>query len=219
MSDHEQQKHEHKNLPIAPGGDGYDIDDAGQHSVATFIKWSAESSWTKDGEPIDPGTTFAAVAVGHSLTHWENERVVEEIDTHPLPDIDALNSAVPEDKWEEGFNGEPREPWSHTYKVYLLNTTTGERSVYATSTIGGRITWERTVDKVRWIRRTRHQNVVPRVVLDAAKMRTRFGVKLRPDIRIVDWLDLSGAPVAEAPQLPKVEEPSIREDLNDEIPH
>jgi hypothetical protein len=63
---------------------------------------------------------------------------------------------------------------------------------------------------------------VPRVELGVAPMKTRFGMKKRPDFSIVEWVDIGGgAPppaVSDTPQLGKaVSESSLAEEINDKI--
>jgi hypothetical protein len=174
-----------------------------------FVKF-LDSVWLKSDLPIEASYRPIAIAVGHALTHWKDGRVVEEIDTKPLPDLDELNSTIPEDEKELGLDGGIRQPWSHTYKVFLLDTTTGERAIFATSSTGGKIAWDRLTDAVRWMRRFhRKSSVVPRVELATAPMKTRYSPmpRKRPDFRIVEWLDIgSGAPLpltSDTPQLAK----------------
>jgi len=166
-----------------------------------------------------------------------------------LTNVDELNSVIPKSEWGLGLDGQPRPPWSHTYKVCLLNSDTGEQIFFTNNTWGAKIAFSRLKDQVQWMWRMRGRNVLPRVKLTWAPMPTRFGMKKRPHFEVVEWVSTgepTPTPVAAAPQpqlssgnaqqpepppqkieptpqkvepkLQKVEEPSVAEDLNDEIP-
>ena len=200
--------------------DGYDDDSETERINGPFVKF-LDGEWTIGGMPIDDPYRPIALAVAHTYTRWRDQSVIDEIADKPLPDLEELNAAIPKEEWELDMDGKPRPPWSNTFKIFFLDTATGERSIYATNTIGGKIAWGRLLDKVKWIRRLRGENVFPRVELDVAPMKTRFGMKKRPDFKILEWVDLNSGtplPAADAPQLQKVEEPTVAEDLNDEIP-
>ncbi len=201
-------------------GDGYDDTNQDERITGPFLKY-VEGEWTVGGLPANSACQLVAIAVAHTLQRWRDQSVVDEIADKPLPDLDELNAAIPKSEWELGLDGQPRPPWSDTYKIFFLDLSTGERSIYAASSIGARIAWGRLVDKVKWIRRIRTCNVVPRVELGSTPMKTRYGVKKRPDFRVIEWLDLSSGtplPASDTPQLRKVEEPTVAEDINDEIP-
>jgi hypothetical protein len=74
------------------------------------------------------------------------------------------------------------------------------------------------------MRALRGANVAPIVKLDSRPMKTAFGMKLRPEFTIVNWVGFGddSAPalehkVANAPALKDVPEPSMSEIMNDEI--
>ncbi len=64
--------------------------------------------------------------------------------------------------------------------------------------------------------------VFPLVELTDAQMRTRFGLKRRPSFRIVEWRGQGGPTIGgpePAPQIGhKVEEPTTKEAIADELP-
>jgi len=76
------------------------------------------------------------------------------------------------------------------------------------------------------MRKLRNANVVPLVELSAKSMPTKFGTKLRPFFKIIDWRDLSGesqpAIAALAPPVvdigAAVKPVTVAEEINDEIP-
>jgi hypothetical protein len=72
------------------------------------------------------------------------------------------------------------------------------------------------------MRMLRGSRVVPLVTLGAAQMKTKFGVKQRPDFVIVDWRDFGvTAQALPAPEQKALGKPvsavSVAEELNDSI--
>ena len=53
--------------------------------------------------PVEPSFRPVAYAVDHAVTHWCDQKVVEEITAKPLPDLDELNSVIPKEQWELGL--------------------------------------------------------------------------------------------------------------------
>jgi hypothetical protein len=208
--------------------DGYDDEivwsnDRG--TIGAFAKY-VDGEWTIAGVPADPAYRPVAVGIAHTLQCWRDQSKIDEIFEPPLPNVDDLNAVIPREEWEIGLNGEPRPPWSHTFKVFLVNTETGERVTYANNTFGAKIAYGQLKDQTQWMRRVRGDNVVPRVKLAQAPMQTRFGMKKRPHFEVVEWLSFGGGTPAllasTSPQLTSgmqtVPEPTVAEDLNDKVP-
>jgi hypothetical protein len=65
--------------------------------------------------------------------------------------------------------------------------------------------------------RGKYPNAVPLVELGAAPMKTKFGRKSKPVLKVVDWLNTAPTVVIEPPerQLPP---PAASQNLNDDIP-
>jgi hypothetical protein len=208
------------------GYDEFDQQDDGRVIVGLIEKF-VDGEWSTGGVPSDPKRRLAAVAINHILQRWQDKRVIDTKTEKPLPDLDLLNGVVPKTEWELDKNGNPRPPWKHTHVAYLLDVDTAERTTFASDTIGAAIAVSRLQDKTVWMRRMRNQNVVPQIELTWASMPTRFGLRKRPEFKVVAWLDLSGGgtlpPAPEIKQLPpvapkQVTEPSTAEDFNDTIP-
>jgi hypothetical protein len=66
------------------------------------------------------------------------------------------------------------------------------------------------------MRKLRGERVIPVVELSSKSMKTKWGMKLRPDFRIIDWVNFSG-PATPAISGP-VAKPTSAEIINDEIP-
>jgi hypothetical protein len=183
--------------------------------------------WTfaKDGTVIPKDKRFLVL---EAQQHWENGQLVEERIRKPnaafLETIDELNAQIPQDRWEEGLNG-PRPPWSLVFAVYLLDLTDGAIYTAMNSTTGMAAATRELKEKVKWIRALRGQTVNPIVTL-GSQLHSKKWKKLRPSFDPVEWRNLgttSQSPALPAPHanaLPgvKVEEPSLSEEMNDELP-
>jgi hypothetical protein len=199
-----------------------------------LVKFSNEATWvTRDGEELPAGLELIAVDVSRVVQRWQDQQPVETIVLAPgqkFPDIKRLNDEVPRSEWREGPSGDLVGPWQAQYIVYLLNPATMERFTYPTGTIGGGICVRDLADKVQWMRRFRSAHVYPVVTLADVPMRTRFGGRQRPCLKIARWVLLGGegkvlpAPAAEKPstqaELPTVESPSLAEEMGgDKVPY
>jgi hypothetical protein len=213
--------------------DGYDDDSETERINGPFVKF-LDGEWTIGGMPLEDPYQPIALAVAHTLTRWRDQSVIDEIADKPLPDLDALNAAIPKGEWELDMDGKPRPPWSSTLKIFFFDTATGERAIYATATIGGNIAVSEIADKVRMMRRLRGSSVYPVVKLKSKPMKTKFRQRPRPFFEVQRWITLGGGeqtlPAPPTPRLPPahdettsglggiVEEPSTREEINDDIP-
>jgi hypothetical protein len=208
--------------------------DSADHNDGQVIRGAiikcVEGSWTDaDGARISPGTKLLAWATAQALQRWQNKLPVQTIikkSGTPLPDVDELNSSIPQAQWEAGLNG-PRPPWVKQNIVYLLNAKDGSEFTFISGTTGAAIAVERLRDKVKNMRLLRGEQVVPVVELGNKPMATKFGTKLRPDFTIVEWRNLGRAAAVSAPAVStalsheigtKVEAPTLAEELNDAIP-
>jgi hypothetical protein len=162
-------------------------------------------------------------------------------------DIEALNEECPRSEWSEDLNGKPRGPWQLQQIVYMVDMETMSKFTYATSTVGGNIAIGELKDAVKLMRKFRGPGVFPVVTIATKPMKTRFSPRPRPrpHLEIKRWIsfgpDGTALPAASpallhpsasplAPQqdpdhLDKalqgahlVEEPTPREQMNDDIP-
>jgi hypothetical protein len=222
MSDDQRE-----DLPTPVANDGFYpvAPSEGQVIVGTLLRF-VDGSWTEMGLAVPSGLKLLALAVDTVLQCWKDQRVIETITEKPFPDLADLNSKIPEGEWETDLNGNPRPPWVRTYLAYLLNEQTCEKYTYANSTIGARIAVETLQDRVAWMRKLRSANAVPEVELSSKPMKTRFGVKRRPEFKIIGWKQLGGDGIPATPQIPGPAAPgitdakpvSLKEELNDDLP-
>jgi hypothetical protein len=163
-----------------------------------------------------------------------------------FPDVEQMNSEVPRSKWVEGPDGKMRGPYQASHVLYLLDPQSMDKYTYPTSTVGGRIAIRELRDKIQWLRRMRGPDVYPVILLSDTFMKTRFGGRQRPHFKIVRWVRFGGddsrlveavpgpaplSPAATAANKPTeqttarselplktVTEPSLKEEMGDEIP-
>lgn len=147
--------------------------------------------------------------------HWKNGVPVETIvysDDREIPYIDDLNEPFPRDTWEEGPYG-PKPPWQRNYVIYLLDPLSGATYTAINSTIGQLRAFEALRDRISLTRRL-VANMSRRVVkLSSAMMKTRYGLKERPEFQVLRWHNLS--PCAEPTMIAP---PTSAEVIDDDIP-
>lgn len=221
---------EERNLPVdyeENTDDGYTpVETSDRTVVGNLIKYTSDNGWTESGLPVESNKKLAAVAVNKVLQRWQEERVIETIAQKPLPDTDEMNAAIPHSEWEEGPDGKPRPPWQLAHVVYLLDIETCEKITFVSASIGAKIAVRALQDRVAWMRKLRGADVVPQVELSFKPMSTRFGMRKRPDFKIVRWLNLKAGAGASPPslrQLPPTElnevtPPTTAEEMNDALP-
>src|SRR5262245_37440772 len=168
-------------------------------------RWSVHD--TKAEMPT--GTRMLALHTTRALQRWENQEPVETIVERPdeaLPDVEELNAAIPQSQWEMDLNGQPRPPWQKQYVIYLLDPSTASLYTFLNSTVGARIAWEKLRERVTWMRALRGADVFPLVALDSLPMKTKMGVKQRPDFTVIDWREFGGSapPAIAAPTQQRV---------------
>jgi hypothetical protein len=162
------------------------------------------------------------------------------------PDIAALNERCPRSEWGLDFNKNPKGPFELSTVLYLFDPETMQKYTFPTRTVGGNIAIGELKDATAMMRKFRGPSVLPIVALASKHMNTRFGGRMRPHLEIMKWISLdqgggpalppgaaasalpSPEPASQAPLERKaeakntlgartVEEPTLREELNDSI--
>ena len=226
---------------FAGSEDGVEGNDQPQNAgiiQGSLVKFSNEAMWvTRDGDELSADLELVAVDVGRVVQKWQDDRPVETIVLPPhqkFPDVEEMNEKVPKDEWVEGPDGKLRGPWQAQHILYLLDLKTMDKYTFPTGTTGGRIAVRDLRDKTMWMRRLRGPNVHAVVLLSDTFMNTKWGGRQRPHFKIVRWISLGSEsgqvealpPPPPAPQttsqpdlpLNEVQEPSLAEEMNDEIP-
>jgi hypothetical protein len=192
-----------ENLP-AVSDDGFDDGAEDTRIIKGELDRCVDGNWSeKDGTPIPPGTRRIVLGVSECVQRWQDQRPIETITDKPLPNVDELNDSVPKDEWEAGLDGEPRKPYVHQYIVYSLDPATAGLHTYINSTYGARLAVQALKDKVKLYRMIRGSRVYPIVELSKKQMKTKFGVKQRPEFIVHDWRYLG------APEVPNAEVKAI----------
>jgi hypothetical protein len=219
--------------------EGYDQPQNAGIIQGNLIKFTNEATWVlRDGNELPANLEFIAVDVNRIVQKWRDQQPVETIILEPhqkFPDIEEMNAKVPRKEWIEGPDGKPRGPYQAQHVVYLLDPTTMDKYTFPTGTTGGRIAVRDLRDKIVWRRRLQGPTVYPVIMLSDTFFPTRFGGRQRPHFVIKRFVRLGGeggevqalTPPAQAPvdqpvqaELPlqEVKEPSLKEEMNDEIP-
>jgi hypothetical protein len=205
--------------------EGFDTDSTERLIQGEIIRFTDGKWSTKEGVALASDLTLLAVGTTRALQRWSARMPVETIlerRGERLPDLEELNAAIPEEQWETGLDGKPRPPWVLQSVVYLINPIDAATFTYLNSTAGARIAVERLAEKVGRMRMLRGSRVLPLVTLDAKAMKTKFGVKQRPEFTIVDWRDFGATSQAlPAPETAALGKPvtavSAAEEFNDAI--
>jgi hypothetical protein len=215
------------NEVVIHGDDGFGGSfTAGRLIKGSILRWNETAGWI-DRDGLHPPEDLLALACTEALQCWKDRRPVETITTKPLPDVDELNATVPREEWEPGLDGRPKPPWVQQVIVYLIDPATAAFYTYLNSTVGARIAYDLLRERVVTMRALRGAKVVPLVKLSHVPMKTTFGMKRRPDFKIIDWRNLggSGAPALTGPQasstlaaMGKVSVPSAAEEMADKVP-
>jgi hypothetical protein len=202
-----------------------------------LVKFSNEAMWvSRDGDELSADLELVAVDVARVVQKWQDDRPVETIVLQPhqkFPDVEEMNEKVPKEEWVKGPDGKMRGPWQPQHILYLLDLETMDKYTFPTGTTGGRIAVRDLRDKTMWMRRLRGPNVHAVVLLSDTFMNTKWGGRKRPHFKIVRWVSL-GSESTQAEALPpppspqttsqsdlplnEVKEPSLAEEMNDEIP-
>src|SRR5262245_22795060 len=69
-----------------------------------------DKEWFLNGVVIPSGQEFLVLGIKKVVQRWEDGKPVEAIVEHPdreLPDIEALNRAIPQSEWDMTPDGEP----------------------------------------------------------------------------------------------------------------
>jgi hypothetical protein len=194
--------------------DGFDLyDEPDARLVQGTIAKFADGKWTIDGNPW-PGTALVAVDCLRVIQRWKDQKPIEVI-REPLPDLEQLNKSVPVQEWELDLNGQPRPPYQLYLAIYGLDLKSMARFTIINSTIGLRIAFGHLVDSVRMARRVRGNHVLAVFKLGSAPMKTRFGLKQRPDFPVIDFVQFGPEQLPADNGIKSIEAPKAAEIIDD----
>jgi hypothetical protein len=148
-------------------------------------------------DTVDESRRFLLAGTKRVVTRWGKEKkpletivlgpgeVVPNLDDGPM----GWNNQLPKEEWVDGPGG-LRGPWQFQYLLYLLCLQTMQTYTWATSSLGGKIAVEEVVDAIQSMRRFR-PGASPIVTLGTKFMKTKFGGRQRPFLKIVHWDQLN----------------------------
>jgi hypothetical protein len=206
--------------------DGFSVAEKGGSNliVGKMVKFTIDGKYKVDKADILPDNTIlVAIDVTTAWVNWRGGKPIEHRITHPgqlhpdradLPDQDQAT-------WERGLNGEPADPLKDTRYLRLIDPRTGQDYTFVTDTYGGRKAVSDLKSQIANIRFA-HPGAVPVVRLGSTMMPTSFGLKPRPEFKVIDWRNKNNGAVQLAPRdnsggseaHPKLIEPPF----NDQIP-
>ena|ERR1700730_15587667 len=132
-----------------PTLDGWDVESEQSTRGYSFLRFDGtappEDQWRLTDGNKAPSCDLIATNSEEGIQKWELKRITERFvlqHDKPLPDIDALNSAVDEKLWEKDFNGDSSPPYQAYCAVYLFDPEIGARFVASNSTFGHRIAFD-----------------------------------------------------------------------------
>jgi hypothetical protein len=204
----------------------------------TLVKFTNGAEWvTGAGDPMSRAQELIVIDLLRLVQKWIDQKPVETIIVPPgekFPDVKAMNEKAPKSEWRE-WQGKMFGPWQMQYLVYLLDAHTLDKLTYPTSTTGGGMCCRAIAEKVAWMRKYKGPKVSAVITLADTFMNTQWGGRQRPHFNVVRWIGFDGgadkalpepkpvleggaAAQSEAPPWKEVAEPSLREELNDDLP-
>jgi hypothetical protein len=184
----------------APADDGWnspiDDDGGGRQIQGTVLRYD-DKQWFvgKEKTVIANGTRFIVLGIKTGWKRWENGKVVEfvtEVDGH-YPKRHELGYDD-EGAWECGPDDKPADCWKNSREAVLIDPHTCAVYTFCTASAGGRSAVDDLKNAVRNARRVR-PGVVPMISLEWQPMPTRYGMKSKPYLKIMEW-SIPGAEVA-----------------------
>jgi hypothetical protein len=202
--------------------------DRGMHGE--LIQFKDRQHLLQDGTAIPPDRQFLRIHQAQVIQFWQGGRpdptkdIVEQPDKD-FPDVAALNDQVPKNQWElDAITGEPRAPWSLAYAIYLFDPKNAQIYSHMGSTNGQRVAYYTLRERIQWMRAYRDESVAPILTLGEKLFSKRFN-KFRAEFIIVEWRRPPGELEPKRLEKPpagfigeKVEPPTLKEELNDEVP-
>ena len=134
-----------------------------------------------------------------------------------MPDPKTLNTAIPPEESEIGLSGNPEPPWSRYFGVYVMNTA-GEVFSSVNKTQGQSIAFGLLTLAIKNGRMIHGDAAWPVIRFEFRVFHSpKYGDIHRPHFPIRHWV-LPGGLLAAAPQPISLAPPSLRQELDDEIP-
>jgi hypothetical protein len=176
-------------IPMADDGFAVQEKTSGSAIIGKLMKFGIDGRFTIDKtDVLAAEKTLVAIGVVTCWTHWDDGQPIEHRITAPgavhpdrsgLPDLD-------ESQWPSGLNDQPSDPWRDTRYLHLIDPLTGADYTFVTDTFGGRRGIGELKSQIANVRSV-HPAAVPIVKPCSVDWKTRFGIKKRPEFKIVGW--------------------------------
>jgi hypothetical protein len=187
---------------IATRDDGFAVSERGGTNlikgiILKFADSTLKANKTEVLQQAPQGPAFVVVGSVTAWVHWKESKPVEHKITRTGQTHPWREDLGDDDKtaWELGIGDFPSDPWRDTRYVYLIDTRSGKTYTFVTDTVGGRRAVGELKDAIMTVRQAR-PGVLPVVQLATSTMKTKFGLRPKPDFKIVDWR--GGTPPASA---------------------
>jgi hypothetical protein len=204
---------------------------AGGLLVGTRLKYTNEATWENSNGDNYTGRVLLATNIRRTEVKWGADAPLEVRELgagEKFRDLDALNDTIPKSEWRESF-GKLAGPWVRQHVLEFADLESMERFSWPTSTVGGNICTHELVDCINMKRQFyKRVDIWPLVKLSHCFMQTKFGGRERPYFEIKDWYwpnkddkieAAQSPPKSLPPALQQVPEPTLKEELRDELPY
>ena len=172
--------------------DGFDIEETNPSNgliIGRILKFK-DGAYSVDKTPFPSGGSYLLRNVIFAWVHWDDGKPIEHRITNlneRHPEVDEMPDRDQEE-WPAGFNGEPSDPWKDTRYLQLICRKTGADYTFITDTNGGHRAIGDLKGQIRNVRAVT-PGAMPIVGLGATQMKTKYGMKPRPQFDILGWVD------------------------------
>jgi hypothetical protein len=206
--------------------DGFSVAERGGNNllVGKIAKFTIDAKYRVDKTDHLPDyTSLVAINVTTAWVKWQGGKPIEHRITQPgqvHPDRDDLPD---QDKatWEPGLDGEPADPWRDTRYLLLIDPRTGQVYTFVTDSFGGRKAIGDLKSQIGNVRFA-YPGAVPVVQLASTMWKTPFGLKPRPEFKVIGWRNKDNAAVqltdGEQNKTAEQRPTEIQPPFNDQIP-
>jgi hypothetical protein len=207
---------------IAKLDDGFSVQEnlSSSYIQGKMLKFIDGRFVVDKAEELPTDSTLVALNVITCWVHWENGKPIDHRVTQPgqqHPDRDELPDQD-ESLWPPGLNGEPEDVWKDTRYLHLIDPQTGADFTFVTDSYGGRRGVGNLKSQIYYVRMA-HPAALPVVQLASAPMKTRFGLKKRPEFKVVGWRGRQQRAAVQAiEEKPCEPQKEFVEPLDDDIP-
>ena len=205
------------NLTNAGDGFGVPENSGSQFIVGKMTKFADGEYIVDKTEPLPADIELVALAVVAAWVHWVDGKPVEHRvtrDGQMHPDRDDLPDQD-EALWPPGLDGEPTDPWKDSRYLRLIDPRTGMDYTFVTDSYGGRRSVGNLKSQIMNVRMA-YPDAVPVVKPGTAPFKTSFGMKKRPDFKVIGWRNRKGGPRVK--DLPPKPLPQLGAQQDDSIP-